>query len=188
MKEGALHMGDDQVDGGRYATPDPEGGAGGASSGGPAPDWSDIARQLEALGSSVAAYIKATMDDPETKRHAAEVRAQLERAAGAVGDAMSDAARSEAGQKVYNAATTVAGAAVSTGQKVAEEVRPHLADALRRANEAVRAAAESMTARGEAAAAEGAGAAPGAGEPAAEASPEGDAGTPAAGATGAGAQ
>jgi hypothetical protein len=143
-------MSDDQVSGGHYATPDPEGEAPGPAAGAPAPDWSDIGRQLEDLGSSVAAYIKATMDDPETKRHAAEVREQLETAAKSVADAMAEAGRSEAGQKVYNAATTVAGAAVATGQKVAEEVRPHLADALRKANEAVRAAAESMTSRGEA--------------------------------------
>jgi len=114
----------------------------------------------------VAAYIKATMDDPETKRHAAEVREQLETAAKAVGEAMTDARRSEAGQKAYNAATTVAGAAVATGQKVAEEVRPHLADALRKANEAVRAAAESMTSRSGDAAAAGTEEAPPAAEPA----------------------
>lgn len=149
-------MSDDQASG-HYGTPDPAGETGAAGT--PAPDWSDIGRQLEELGSSVAAYIKATMDDPETKRHAAEVREQLEGAAKSVGDALAEAGRSEAGQKVYNAATTVAGAAVATGQKVAEEVRPHLADALRKANEAVRAAAESMTSRGDAPA-EGAEAAP----------------------------
>jgi hypothetical protein len=159
-------MSDDQVSGSHYTTPDPAGETGGAASGAPAPDWSDIGRQLEDLGSSVAAYIKATMDDPETKRHAAEVRAQLETAAKSVADAMAEAGRSEAGQKVYNAATTVAGAAVATGQKVADEVRPHLADALRKANEAVKAAAESMTSRGEPAA-EG-GAAPTPAEPASE--------------------
>lgn len=159
-------MSDDQVSGGHYATPDPEGEAGARATGATAPDWSDIGRQLEELGSSVAAYIKATMDDPETKRHAAEVREQLETAAKAVGEAMTDARRSEAGQKAYNAATTVAGAAVATGQKVAEEVRPHLADALRKANEAVRAAAESMTSRSGDAAAAGTEEAPPADEPA----------------------
>jgi hypothetical protein len=159
-------MSDDQVSGGHYATPDPEGEAGTRATGATAPDWSDIGRQLEELGSSVAAYIKATMDDPETKRHAAEVREQLETAAKAVGEAMTDARRSEAGQKAYNAATTVAGAAVATGQKVAEEVRPHLADALRKANEAVRAAAESMTSRSGDAAAAGTEEAPPADEPA----------------------
>ena len=160
-------MSDDQVSGGHYATPDPEGEAGTRATGATAPDWSDIGRQLEELGSSVAAYIKATMDDPETKRHAAEVREQLETAAKAVGEAMTDARRSEAGQKAYNAATTVAGAAVATGQKVAEEVRPHLADALRKANEAVRAAAESMTSRSGDAAAAGTEEAPPAEPPAA---------------------
>lgn len=114
-----------------------------------APDWSDIGRQLEELGSSVASYVKATMDDPETKRHAAKVREQLDTAAKAVGDAMAEARRSEAGQIAYNAASSAASAAVVTGQKVAEEMRPHLADALRKANEAVRAAAESMTSRGD---------------------------------------
>lgn len=134
MMERGTKMGDDQVTG-NHATP----------------DWSDIARQLEELGGSVASYIRAKMDDPETKRHAAEVQSQLERAAGAVGDAMSEAARSDAGQRAYNAATSVAGAAVATGQKVADEVRPHLADAIRKANEAIRAAADSMTSRSDSA-------------------------------------
>lgn len=152
MMERGTEMGDDQVTG-NHATPESAGEGGARSaSGTSAPDWSDITRQLEELGASVASYIRATMDDPETKRHAAEVRAQLDRAAGAVGDAMSEAARSDAGQKVYNAATTVAGAAMARGQKVAEEVRPHLADAIRKANEAVRAAADSMTSRGDSAA------------------------------------
>lgn len=147
-------MSDDQVTD-ADPTPDHEGGQGAGTTGAAAsPDWSDITRQLEELGASVASYIRATMDDPETKRHAAEVREQLERAAGAVGEAMSDAARSDAGQRVYNAATSVAGAAVATGQKVADEVRPHLADAIRKANDAVRAAAESMTSRGDKAAEE----------------------------------
>lgn len=142
-------MSDDRVTGGHHLPPDAEGDAGGKGArGASAPDWSDIGRQLEELGASVAGYIRATMDDPETKRHAAEVRAQLQHAASAVGEAMSEGAHSETGQKVYNAATSVAGAAVATGQKVAGEVRPHLADAIRKANEAVRAAAESMTARG----------------------------------------
>lgn len=177
-------MSDDQASG-HYATPDPAGETG-AGAGAPAPDWSDIGRQLEELGSSVASYIKATMDDPETKRHAAEVREQLETAAKSVADAMAEAGRSEAGQKVYNAATTVAGAAVATGQKVADEVRPHLADALRKANEAVRAAAESMTSRGAAPAegTEGAGE-PAAAEPAGETPAESGTGTGEAGGTGA---
>jgi hypothetical protein len=179
-------MSDDQASG-HYATPDPAGESGGGASGSPAPDWSDIGRQLEQLGSSVAAYIKATMDDPETKRHAAEVRAQLETAAKSVADAMAEAGRSEAGQKVYNAATTVAGAAVATGQKVADEVRPHLADALRKANEAVRAAAESMTSRSDVPA-DGADSAkePAEAEPAAETPAASGSGTGEAGGTGSG--
>jgi hypothetical protein len=96
--------------------------------------WDELGQQLRELGGAIVAAVKAAADDPENRRRAQEFRASLDSIVGDIDDAVSDAARSEHGQRVKDAADAVA----SAGRKVAEDVRPHLIGAARKASDALR--------------------------------------------------
>lgn len=96
--------------------------------------WEELGRQLRELGAAIVVAVKAAADDPENRRRAQELKEGFESAARDIGDAFSEAAGTEHGQRMKEAAEAVAAA----GRKVADDVRPHLVDVTRRASEALR--------------------------------------------------
>jgi hypothetical protein len=96
--------------------------------------WEELGRQLSELGAAIVAAVKAAADDPENRRRAQELKRDFESAARDIGEAFSGVAGAEHGQRVKEAAEAVAAA----GRKVADDVRPHLVDATRKAGEALR--------------------------------------------------
>jgi hypothetical protein len=103
----------------------------------PADTWEELGRQLSELGAAIAAAVKAAADDPENRRRAQELKEGLESAARDIGDAFSEVAATPQGERVKEAA----GAVAAAGRKVADDVRPHLIDATRKAGDALREAA-----------------------------------------------
>lgn len=120
-------------------TQDPTVGAGAGTSP-PADGWEELRRQLSELGSTIVATVRAAADDPENRRRAQELKQGLETLAREVGDAVAEATSSEHGQRVKEAAEKVAEA----GRRVADDVRPHLIDAARKAGDALRETAARM--------------------------------------------
>lgn len=96
--------------------------------------WEELGRQLRELGSAIVVAVKAAANDPENRRRAQELKEGFESTARDIGDAFSEAAGTEHGQRVKEAAEKVAAA----GRKVGDDVRPHLVDAARKASEALR--------------------------------------------------
>jgi hypothetical protein len=97
--------------------------------------WDDIERQLAEFGQRMADLVRSAIDDPETRRHAREVKVRLEDMAGRIGDAVDSAVSSAevsgARERVGEAAETV----VSASRRAAGEAAPHVASALLVANE-----------------------------------------------------
>ena len=103
----------------------------------PGDAWEDLGRRIAELGGAIVDTVRAAADDPENRRRARELGEELESMARQVSDAISGAAGPEAGQRVKEAADKVAAA----GRRAAEEARPHIADAARKAGAALHDAA-----------------------------------------------
>ncbi len=92
--------------------------------------WRDVLSQIDALGESMGRWAHAAVNDPENRRHAEDIKIKLEAMSTRVGQALDDAAKSDVGRSVSEAATKVGAAATEAGTKVADEVAPHVANAL----------------------------------------------------------
>lgn len=90
----------------------------------PEGDWDEIERQLTEFGQRMADMVRTAVDDPDTRRHAREVKSRLEQMAGRIGDAVESAASSPEATRLREA-----------GKQAAADAAPHVASALRVANE-----------------------------------------------------
>lgn len=97
--------------------------------------WDEIENQLVEFGQRMADLVRSAIDDPETRRHAREVKVRLEDMAGRIGDAVDSAVTSADASGVRERAGEAAGVVVSAGKRAAGEAAPHVASALRVANE-----------------------------------------------------
>lgn len=109
---------------------------------GRAGDWAEVIEALNSLGSSIGRATKAAVDDDENRRRMRELRDGLESLAARLGESLEGAAASPEGQRVKEAATAAVATVAEAGAQVAEEIRPHVLDAVRAANERFKQAAE----------------------------------------------
>ena len=92
--------------------------------------WHEVVVQIDALGSAVSAWTRSAIDDPENRRHAAEIRSRLESMTHRVATTIDEASKSEVGSAVVDGAEKTGQAVVEAGGKVAEAAAPHVASAL----------------------------------------------------------
>ncbi len=103
---------------------DPEGGAG------PKEAWREVLTQIDALADSMTRWAKSAVDDPENRRHAAEIRERLEAVGTKIGSAVDEATQTDIGRSVGRAADKTGQAVLEVGGKVAQETGPAVATAL----------------------------------------------------------
>jgi len=96
----------------------------------PGDAWRDVLVQIDALGEAVGEWTKATINDPDNRRQAAEIGAKLETVANKVATSFDEASKTEVGSAVVGTAEKTGRAVVDAGEKVAEAAAPHVASAL----------------------------------------------------------
>lgn len=106
--------------------------------------WGDVLSQIDALGEAISRWTRAAVNDPENRARAHEVKDHVEQMANSVSDAVGDAAETDIGQQIKDAATKTGEAIKAAGTRVGDEVAPRMASAFRVAAEKLHMAAEHM--------------------------------------------
>jgi vacuolar-type H+-ATPase subunit I/STV1 len=96
--------------------------------------WSEVGRQFEALGESLATAFRAAWQIEDTRQHVQSVQNGLEIMVNRVGQAIQDASQSPEGERVRTEAAKTAESLRSAGEEAWEEAQPHLLSALTRIN------------------------------------------------------
>jgi len=96
----------------------------------PGDAWRDVLVQIDALGDAVGAWTKATINDPDNRRQAAEIGAKLDTVAKKVATSFDEASKTEVGSTVVGTAEKTGRAVMDAGEKAAEAAAPHVASAL----------------------------------------------------------
>ena len=92
--------------------------------------WRDVLAQLDTLGDSMSRWAKAAVNDPENRRHAAEIRSKIDAMSAKVTSTVDEATHTEVGRSVAEAADKTGKAIADAGGKVAQETAPAVASAL----------------------------------------------------------
>ena len=92
--------------------------------------WRDVLTQLDTLGDSMSRWAKAAVNDPENRRHAAEIRSKIDAMSAKVTATVDEATHTEVGRSVAEAADKTGKAIADAGGKVAQETAPAVASAL----------------------------------------------------------
>ncbi len=92
--------------------------------------WRDVLTQLDTLGDSMSRWAKAAVNDPENRRHAAEIRSKIDAMSAKVTSTVDEATHTEVGRSVAEAADKTGRAIADAGGKVAQETAPAVASAL----------------------------------------------------------
>jgi vacuolar-type H+-ATPase subunit E/Vma4 len=95
------------------------------------PNWSEVGRQFQNLGESLAAAIRSSMDNENNRQHLTRMRDGLEEMVKEVNQAIKEGSSSPQAQQFKEDMKQAARSARDVGQKTAEDVRPHLTSALR---------------------------------------------------------
>lgn len=93
--------------------------------------WREVGQQFQALGESLAAAVRATLENEETRRHMQELQTGLKAMINEVDQAVRDAATSPEGQRVRAEVERATQSARVAGQQALQEAQPHLIMALR---------------------------------------------------------
>lgn len=92
--------------------------------------WRDVITQLDVLGDSMSRWAKAAINDPENRRHAAEIRSKFDTMSAKITSAVDEATHTEVGRTVSEAADRTGRVIADAGGKVAQETVPAVASAL----------------------------------------------------------
>ena len=110
--------------------------------------WSDVLKQLDALGDAIGRWTTAAVNDPDNRERAEELKEHVERMARKAGEAIDgasdSAAKSDVGQAFKDAAGKTGEAFKTAGTRFSEEVAPKMASAFRGAADKLHQAAERM--------------------------------------------
>ena len=109
--------------------------------------WDEVAHALDELGQAVTAWTRALKDDPETRRHASDLKDGFERLGRQMGDTLDSATDTEFGRGVSEAAGRAGAAVGDAARKAGDQVAPFVIGALRGAAEGIRRAADGLEAR-----------------------------------------
>jgi len=102
----------------------------------PASDaWSEVGKQFEALGKSLAAALRAAWESEETRRRARNLQTSLETMVNEIGAALQEAANSPEGQQARQEVQKTAQSLHAVGRQTWQETQPHLVSALRRVSD-----------------------------------------------------
>lgn len=110
--------------------------------------WRDIVSQVEALGDAMGRWARAAADDPVNRARAAELKEHMRAMADSIGHAVDDAASTDFGRSLKEAAVQAGESLKTAGERISEEMTPRISSALRGAAEKMHRAAERME-RGE---------------------------------------
>jgi hypothetical protein len=100
--------------------------------------WSEVGKQFQTLGETIADAFRATWEREETRQHVAGLQAGLEQLVSSVGEAISEFGESSEGQRLRAEAEKAAGSARAAGEQAWEDAQPHILSALRQVNEELR--------------------------------------------------
>ncbi len=100
----------------------------------PQDPWKEVGRQFQQMGDSLAAAVRTAWNDEENRRRVNEMKAGLESMVKQVGDAIQDTANTPEGQRVRENMHRTADKLVNAGEQTAQEIRPHLINALQQLN------------------------------------------------------
>ena len=96
--------------------------------------WKEVGRQFQALGQSLAAAFQAAWKNEEVRQQAHEMKAGVESLAQEVGQAVKETANAPQVHQARSEAARAAGSLRDAGEQTAQEVRPHLINALQQVN------------------------------------------------------
>ena len=96
--------------------------------------WSEVGKQFEALGQSLAAAFRAARDNEENRQRVKTMQTGLESLVNQVGQAIQEAAASPEAHQARTEAEKAAESLRTAGRKSWQESRPHLLSALRQVN------------------------------------------------------
>ncbi len=96
--------------------------------------WRDVGDQFKTLGDRLAAALRATFDNEETRQSLREMQTGLESMVKTVGRAINEAGATPEAQRVRDEARKAAASAREAGQEAWQDAQPHLLAALRKAN------------------------------------------------------
>lgn len=96
--------------------------------------WSEVGKQFEALGDSLARAFRAAWESEETHRHIQSVQNGLQKMVNKVNRAVEDASQSPQGQKLRVEAERTAESLRAAGEQTWQDAQPHLLSALTKIN------------------------------------------------------
>lgn len=97
-------------------------------------NWSEVGRQFQALGETLAETVRAAWQNEETQRTVQDMRSGLESMVQKVGKAIDESASSPQGQRIRQGVEQTAQSLRSAGEQTVQEVRPQLINALQQVN------------------------------------------------------
>jgi uncharacterized coiled-coil protein SlyX len=109
--------------------------------------WSEVGRQFEALGESLAKAFRAAWEREETRRQVQSVQDGLEKMVNKVNRAVEDAGQSPQGQKLRTEAAKTAESLRAAGEQTWQEAQPHLLAALAKINAELKRVVDRMEGR-----------------------------------------
>jgi hypothetical protein len=92
--------------------------------------WSEVGKQFEALGESLATTFRAAWQSEETRRHVESVQDGLEKMVNRVEQAIQDASQSPQAERLRTEAVKTADSLRTAGEEAWDEAQPHLLSAL----------------------------------------------------------
>jgi uncharacterized protein YukE len=111
--------------------------------------WRDVVTQLDALSEAIGAWTKAAVTDPKNRERVQELKDRVSALMGQAGEAAGNAADSDIGQNLKEAADKAGDALKGAGERFSEEVAPRMADAFQNAAEKLREATDKIEDRAE---------------------------------------
>ena len=94
--------------------------------------WSEVGRQFQALGESIANAVRAAWEDEGNRQQLRDLQAGMEKMANDIGEAIRQASESPEGQRFKEEARKAADSAHAAGSKAWQDARPHVVSALRK--------------------------------------------------------
>jgi hypothetical protein len=106
--------------------------------------WREVGQQFQALGQSLAAAFRTSVNDEENRRRMRQMQDGLESMVSEVNKAIHDAAESPKGQQVRSDVEKTAENLRAAGEEAVQEVRPQLLTALKQVTQELQKLVERM--------------------------------------------
>lgn len=97
--------------------------------------WQEVGRQFQILGESIAAAVRASVNNPQHQQRLKEMQGGLEKMVKDVDKAITDAASSPEAHQARSEAARAAESLRTATEQTVQEMRPRLVDALKQVNE-----------------------------------------------------